>query len=452
MSLEAFRKALDELAEPAWCEGTYRLTERLAIALPDGDVAAADDATFVDWLVEHGEPAPYGHGGETKHDPKVRDAYRLRARDRADVAGFDPAAILDEIEATLSPGEHLDAKLTDVLVYRAGGRFARHKDTPRDPALVGTLVVGLPIAHQGGAFLVDNGGEDHVVDWSGTPDPTTLRWVAMFSDADHEIEPVIDGARVTLVYSLSRSGRKRDDATYAARMAKLDKLASTITVPGRGPLMIACSRHVITDDKTEPQNIDVLRGFDRDIADLLAARGFDIAVRSCVTAMDVMDGGDGEERGSLDTQRIYSISRLAKPLTAKAIAKFDDYCVTFAATAEYDGEEMPASSYAPYILDQIPMAQWVIRKRAAATLIQAAEMFSEDGYFGNEGYEAHIYTLAALEVTPGKRKAAAKPVVAPKKLAAATKKPAAKKPAGKKPAATKPAAKKPAAKKPAKRR
>jgi hypothetical protein len=401
MSLDPFRKALDELADPTCCDGTCRLTERLAIALPDGDVAAVDDATFVSWLLEHSEQAPFGAGGKTKVDAEVRDAQRLTARGRAEISGFEPADILGEIEAVLSPGEHLDAKLTDVLVYRRGGHFARHKDTPRDADLVATLVVGLPIAHEGGEFHVFDGTDTRIVDWSGQPDPATVRWVAMFSDADHEIRTVTSGARVTLVYSLSRSGRPRRDPVREARIAKLDKIATRLTLPTRGPLMIACTRHVITDDKTQLQSIEVLRGTDREIADLLVERGFSVAVRSCVTATDSYNQ---EAASQLRTEALYSISRLSKPITPKVIAKLDDYCVTFAESASYDGEDMPASSLAPYILDTIPIAQWAIRKSAAATLIHEAEMFSEDGYFGNEGHEAHIYTLAALEVTKRKAK------------------------------------------------
>src|SRR5450432_2004047 len=142
MTLDAFRKVLDKLSEPVCCEGTAPLTERLAVALPDGDLGAMDDPGFVEWLVSHGEVAPFGQGGKTKVDAKVRQAHRLVARGKARIGGFDPKSVLGEIEAALSPREHLDAALTDVLVYPAGGHFASHKDTPRDADLVGTLVVG----------------------------------------------------------------------------------------------------------------------------------------------------------------------------------------------------------------------------------------------------------------------------------------------------------------------
>ncbi|HEX7704716.1 MAG TPA: hypothetical protein VF403_28440, partial [Kofleriaceae bacterium] len=88
MSLDDLKRSLQALDEPTFCEGTVQLTERLAIMLPDGDLAAPDDPTFVDWLVEHGEPAPFGQASETKLDPAVRYATRLVARGAARIGGF----------------------------------------------------------------------------------------------------------------------------------------------------------------------------------------------------------------------------------------------------------------------------------------------------------------------------------------------------------------------------
>src|SRR5580692_5057655 len=135
MSLESLKLALDALDEPSSCEGVVRLHDSLAIILPDGDLVAADDPILVDWLLAHGEPAPFGHDRETKLDPAVRHATRLVTRGDARISGFDPAELLGEIEAVLSPRTHLAATLTDVLVYPPGGHFAKHKDTPHSTEL-----------------------------------------------------------------------------------------------------------------------------------------------------------------------------------------------------------------------------------------------------------------------------------------------------------------------------
>lgn len=54
-------------------------------------------------------------------------------------------------------------------------------------------------------------------------------------------------------------------------------------------------------------------------------------------------------------------------------------------------------SLAPHLLSGLPM-YWVVRAKAAATLIHETA-FDEYGFFGNGGFDAFLYTLAALEVS-----------------------------------------------------
>lgn len=408
MSLDELKKALEQLPDPSFVEGTAKLTERLAIALPDGDVGALDDKQFVAWLLEHAEDAPFGVGGETKRDKNVRNAQRLRARGAADVAGFDPSTIMADIEAALSPRFHLDAKLEDVIVYPVGGKFARHKDTPRTANLVGTLVVGLPIAHEGGQFEIVDAGKPHVVDWSTKkPDKTSVRWVALFSDLDHSIKPVKSGERVTLVYSLSRSDRPRADAGRDKKLAKLREAAAGVKIEKNAPLMIACTRQIVTDG-SQPQPIDSLRGTDREIAETFLDAGFGVTVRACIA-------GDDEEGGNPrfpSMENLWAITRLKTALPDKPMG---DGLVSWTDSVEedeYGSDDEGATLLGEYILDFVQMDRWVVRKRAAATVVYEG-MYSETGYFGNEGSIGHIYTLAALEVTKG-GKAAPKPKPAAK--------------------------------------
>jgi hypothetical protein len=397
MSRDALKRVLDELPDPSFVEGTSTFSEPFAIALPDGDVGALADKNFVDWLNEHSEDAPFGDGGETKRDKKVRNARRLLARGKAEITGFDPATVLGEIEAALSPRVHLDAVLEDVILYPQGGLFARHKDTPRTPDLVGTLVVGLPIQHAGGRFEIVDGGKPHIVDWSGKVKPNAARWVALFSDLDHSIKPIKSGARVTLVYSLSLSQRPRIDAMRDKQLAKLREVARGLKIPKQAPLMVACTRQVVTDGK-QPQPIDTLRGTDREIADTLREAGFDVVVRACIA-------GDGEEGGTRrfpDPAGIWAITRLSKALPDAVVAGMDSI-VSFTDSVAADDEipddaDLGATLLGEYVLDTVNMDRWVIRKRAAATIVYEG-MYSETGYFGNEASSGHIYTLAAIEVS-----------------------------------------------------
>ena len=419
MSHDELKKILEDLPDPSFVEGTTELPERLAIALPDGDVGALDDKMFVEWLLEHAEDAPFGEKGETKLDKKVRNAKRLVARGKADIAGFDPAAVLPEIEAALSPRFHLDAQLEDVIIYPKGGKFERHKDTPRTANLVGTLVVGLPIAHAGGQFEIVDGGKPHVVDWSGKANRTHVRWVALFSDLDHAVKPVSSGTRVTLVYSLSRSERPRTDARRDKQLAKLRAAAGALKIDKKAPLMIACTRQIVTDG-SQPQSIDTLRGTDREIAEVFDEAGFDVAVRACI----VGDNEEGGDRRFPQTTDIWAITRLSKAVPADVVAGMDAV-VSFTDRVEadeYGSEAMDATLLGEYVHDMVQLDRWVIRKRAAATVVYEG-MYSETGYFGNEGSFGHIYTLAAVEVTPAKAKAKPK-ATAKKAKPAQTKRPA----------------------------
>lgn len=398
MSVEILRRMIAALDEQTSVTGSVELAERLAIMLPDGDVAAADDPGFVDWLIEHGEQGPFGFAGYTMLDPRVRRVVRLIARGEARVSGFDPADILDEIEEALSPREHLDATLTDILVYPPGGHFVRHKDTPHSPDLLGTLVVGLPIAHQGGAFHIDDGFEPRIVDWSGRPDPKRLPWVALYGDVDHEIKEVEAGARVTLVYALTRAGRTRLGRSRQQQLGALSAEVRRLALPE--PLMIACTRLVIAPTEPQPlQGIESLRGADREIAEVLIGRGFRVAVRTCL-AVRTSEWDDEDRRRWYRTDDEITFARLAQPLDTSRVAALLD-CITFEPAWWGDGggfDDHEAESLAPYCLDVVPADRWVVRPRAAVTMLRTIE-FSEDGYVGNGSVESHLYRLAALEVT-----------------------------------------------------
>jgi 2OG-Fe(II) oxygenase superfamily len=387
MSLESLKAALDALDEPSTCEGTVRSRDAMAIILPDGDLVAVDDPIFVDWLLAHGEPAPFGHNHETKLDPAVRHGTRLVTRGEARISGFDPAELLGEIEAVLSPRTHLAATLTDVLVYPPGGHFATHKDTPHSTDLIGTLIVGLPIEHRGGTFVVD----DRVFDWSGAVEPDTLRWVALFGDADHEVKAVEAGARVTLVYALWQTSRVRNDPARSRRVDALRAALRTLELTSQ-PLMLPCVRQVIALDGDQPQDLDILRGVDRDVADVLESAGFRVVVRTCVAAHDLEAATDyGEPE--------WSFARLARPLLAPDIEAMLD-CITFTAPSGDGGGyfEDDTTNLEPFLVGTVPIENWIFRHAAAMTFVRAID-FANDGFVGNGATSSYIYKLAALEVS-----------------------------------------------------
>ncbi|HET9989377.1 MAG TPA: 2OG-Fe(II) oxygenase, partial [Kofleriaceae bacterium] len=303
-SLDRLRAALDALESVRWCEGTLA-PAKLAVTA-GGETAALDD---VAWVTAHAEPAPFGHAGETKLDEAVRSTLRLRARGAAKISGIELARIFEQIEEAFALDSHVEAMLLDVLVYPPGGKFLRHKDTPRDPRQVGTLLVEVPVAHRGGELVLVEGEDEHRVAW-GTP-AAGPRWVAFYGDVDHTVEEVESGTRVTLAYVLTASDRPRTDPTMAAHLdaiadAAIALLGDPAARPAKGELIVPCERLVVaSDDRTEPLTLATLRGHDGAIARTFQRCGFEVEVIELVIQTD--DEADGfpetEEWGTYPLKR-----------------------------------------------------------------------------------------------------------------------------------------------------
>jgi len=71
--------------------------------------------------------------------------------------------------------------------------------------MVGSLVVILPTAHEGGSLILRHSGKEWTFD-SAEAVRTLLSpqaaFIAFFSDIEHEVKPVTSGCRVTLTYNL----------------------------------------------------------------------------------------------------------------------------------------------------------------------------------------------------------------------------------------------------------
>lgn len=83
--------------------------------------------------------------------------------------------------------------------------FKAHVDTPRSPTQFGSLVVCLPVEHQGGQLKVRHQGEETTFDGSmlANHDKTAhIEWAAFYSDCEHEVMEVSAGNRLTLTYNL----------------------------------------------------------------------------------------------------------------------------------------------------------------------------------------------------------------------------------------------------------
>ncbi|KAF2771371.1 hypothetical protein EJ03DRAFT_268957, partial [Teratosphaeria nubilosa] len=160
-------------------------------------------------------PASFGRGGENVFDESYRRAGALSAEDfMTDFCPYE-AGIIDIVTQLLLPPmskwRGIRAELYKLNVYNGpSGMFKAHVDTPRSDAQIGSLVVCLPVAFEGGALAVRHQGREIVHEWShgqgGDPEleanAQCLQWAAFYSDCEHEVMPVTNGSRITLTYNL----------------------------------------------------------------------------------------------------------------------------------------------------------------------------------------------------------------------------------------------------------
>ena len=107
------------------------------------------------------------------------------------------------------PAERLGTELYKLLVYRPGGFFAEHRDTEKVPGMVATLSLSLPTPGAGGELVVRHAAREATLDMAAL-EPSELLFAAFYSDCPHEVLPVRDGHRVSLVFNLFAGPRTTD--------------------------------------------------------------------------------------------------------------------------------------------------------------------------------------------------------------------------------------------------
>lgn len=383
--------ALDDLPDPAWCNGRCPITVPLEVRTPEGSVVI--DRGGLGWLYDHSEPAPFGDTEGTKFDSHVRVTHRLTARGATEIANLDVAAIVTVIERALAVDCRLTAELLDVLIYRAGGHFAPHKDTPRTGDQLGTLIVELPMAHRGGELVVTDGDTSESFVW-GDPEPAIVRWVALFGDVDHSIQRVTSGTRLTAVYTLRYRTADRLDASQRSRADAITDAAIALyeSFPAGTTLAIPCGRMIVTarDDRF-PLAPTVLRGADRVIAAAFARAGCAVEVDSCIVLADDDDQTLEQAIGDANVRT----TMLARPIPDAVIRDADG--LSWASEVDSDFE-FKIATLADYVARErgFPAAVWLVRARARS----ASKMmwFSHSGYFGNEYHVRYMYRFALMVV------------------------------------------------------
>ncbi|KAL7943483.1 hypothetical protein V8C42DRAFT_329190 [Trichoderma barbatum] len=193
-----------------WDTDTENRTASCAkITLPSAVGVVAN----LDQLLQYSQPATFGRGGQDTYDKSYREA--LQMAPGAFCTDFDPYSlgIIDTVAQVLLPSaldsvthRSVRAELYKLNIYSGpSGKFKPHVDTPRSDLQFGSLVVCLPVEHEGGQLKVRHKGEEMMFDWSTNRDDSShvgIRWAAFYSDCEHEVLEVTSGHRLTLTYNL----------------------------------------------------------------------------------------------------------------------------------------------------------------------------------------------------------------------------------------------------------
>jgi len=161
-------------------------------------------------LIEVAKRAPYGKGYETLVDTEVRRTWQIDAGE-VNLGGKYWQKNLDEIVSQAKQGLGVDcdvsAELYKLLVYDKGSFFVPHRDTEKADGMFATLIIVLPSVYSGGELIVRHQQEEVKLDLR-RDEPEELAFAAFYADCVHEVLPINDGCRLTLVYNLLRSNKK----------------------------------------------------------------------------------------------------------------------------------------------------------------------------------------------------------------------------------------------------
>jgi len=179
-------------------------------------------------LVAIAERAPYGRGPDTIVDTAVRNTWQV-APDRVRIAGRHwprtLETILGQVGEGLGVSDPIEAEFYKLLIYDRGSFFVSHRDTEKSPGMFATLVIVLPSPCTGGELVVRHKDRSVQIDLR-SDDPSEAAFAAFYADCLHEVLPVTEGCRLTLVYNLIRrgTGRAPEPPNYTTEQEQVAEL------------------------------------------------------------------------------------------------------------------------------------------------------------------------------------------------------------------------------------
>lgn len=251
-------------------------------------------------LIAVAEQAPYGRGPDTVIDTAVRRTWQIDA-EQVRIHGKHWPATLESIIGKVADGlgvtEPISAEFYKVLVYDQGSFFVGHRDTEKASGMFATLVIVLPSLYAGGELVVRHKGREVRLDLHGD-DPAEIRFAAFYADCLHEVLPVTEGCRLTLIYNLVRRspGPRPEPPDYENEQSHVATLLQS-WADGRtcGPeKLIYPLEHAYTQAEL---GFDTLKGADAAVAGVVAAAAPRAGCDLHLALLSIEESGSAEYTG-----------------------------------------------------------------------------------------------------------------------------------------------------------
>ena len=282
MAQGTMEQAIEKLLLSVDRPGDFCAHGRLLAPMPRLDVKGAGALSFpvpsaqVQALIAVAERAPYGKGPATVVDPTVRDCWQIdAARIRLAGAGWPDTfrrVLTPAADGLGCPADRLDAQLYKLLIYESGGFFASHRDTEKADGMIATLSISLPVAGAGGDIVVRHRGRERTIDMTAA-EPSELAFAAFYADCEHEVRPITEGYRLSLVFNLClRAGDTDTPRTAPDDAQQVDRLARRLAAWRRGPDAVEKLAWVLEHEYSEAGlSFDALKNRDAALARILVA-------------------------------------------------------------------------------------------------------------------------------------------------------------------------------------
>ena len=265
-------------------------------------------------LIKAATRAPYGRGGDTIVDTKVRRTWQIEAS-RVSISGKHWAKTLDGIVARAAEGlgasEPVTAQLYKLLVYDKGSFFVSHRDTEKAPGMFATLVLALPSQSKGGELVVRHKDREARLDLA-CEEPSEIAYASFYADCVHEVLPVTSGCRATLVFNLVRiqKGKALQPPSYEAEAKAVtellrgwagEKVSAGTDTADEGDARNAAPEKLIIplDHAYTPAELafDTLKGADAAVARLLGTAAPQAGCDLHLALLTVWESGSAEYSG-----------------------------------------------------------------------------------------------------------------------------------------------------------